>query len=325
MNFDIVEVFTRAWKITWKHKVLWIFGILASCGRSSGGNSNSSNNNDYQSGGDQASREMIRQLSAFMEKVMSWVTENPWIVIAFVIFILILWVIQIFLSTTGGIGLIRGVYHAEMGVEKLNFGELFRESLRYFWRVIGMGLIIFAPFFIVFFGMFAILLLSARSAGSDMGDVFGGVFILFFIAFCCCLIPFMIALGLYVTQASRALILEDLGVFASLARGWEVFRKNIVGLLIMAVILFLINAIIGIAIAIPVYIAIFPIMFSFLEGNINSWQPFILAGVFVLLYSPVAWFLTGILLTYTETIWTLIYIRVTQKREEAPVMIEANA
>jgi hypothetical protein len=32
MNFNFGEVLTRAWQIIWKHKVLWVFGILASCG-----------------------------------------------------------------------------------------------------------------------------------------------------------------------------------------------------------------------------------------------------------------------------------------------------
>ena len=40
-NFNFGEILTRAWQIIWKHKILWIFGILASCGRSSG-NFNSS-------------------------------------------------------------------------------------------------------------------------------------------------------------------------------------------------------------------------------------------------------------------------------------------
>jgi hypothetical protein len=28
MNFDSGDVLTRAWKITWKHRVLWIIGIV---------------------------------------------------------------------------------------------------------------------------------------------------------------------------------------------------------------------------------------------------------------------------------------------------------
>ena len=37
MNFNFGEVLTRAWQITWKYKVLWIFGILAGCTNGGGG------------------------------------------------------------------------------------------------------------------------------------------------------------------------------------------------------------------------------------------------------------------------------------------------
>ncbi len=40
---DYGEVLSKAWKIAWKFKVLWIFGILASCGQSRGGNFNFNN------------------------------------------------------------------------------------------------------------------------------------------------------------------------------------------------------------------------------------------------------------------------------------------
>lgn len=33
---DYGYVLRRAWEIIWKFKVLWIFGILASCGQASG-------------------------------------------------------------------------------------------------------------------------------------------------------------------------------------------------------------------------------------------------------------------------------------------------
>ena len=37
MNFNFGEILTRAWQITWKYKVLWIFGILAGCTNGGGG------------------------------------------------------------------------------------------------------------------------------------------------------------------------------------------------------------------------------------------------------------------------------------------------
>ena len=43
MNYG--EVLSSAWKTIWKHKVLWIFGILAGLGAGSGGGSASGRGN----------------------------------------------------------------------------------------------------------------------------------------------------------------------------------------------------------------------------------------------------------------------------------------
>jgi len=324
MKFDIVDVFTRAAKITWKHKVLWIFGILASCGRGSGGNANSGSNMNGSGISDSPlTPQMTRQAESFFENLASWFEQNTWIIYAFTAAIFILLLVQIVIITIGQTGLIRGAHQAEMGVEKINFGGLYRESLSYFWRITGMRGIIFLPPIIILIGMFAVMIFIATTSPDANGVVFGAASL--FIGTCCCLLPFMIALGLYDSQAVRAIILEDMGVWASISRGWEIFRKNIGGLFVVAFILFFVNLIIGIIVVLPIYIVLFPVMFSFLAGNIRSWQPFILTGIFILLYSPVAWFLNGILMTYTQIIWTLIYMRVTAPNEKAPVMIEANA
>ena len=37
---DIGEVLSKAWKIIWRHKVLWIFGIFAGCGSAGTGSGN---------------------------------------------------------------------------------------------------------------------------------------------------------------------------------------------------------------------------------------------------------------------------------------------
>lgn len=326
MNFDIMEVFTRAWKITWKHKVLWLFGILASCGRSSSGNSSGSNQGSTSNGQFPTqgpfSNEMMRQMSDFFEGVQNWLSDNSWVIIALIVVLIIFVLLQIFLSVTGSIGLIRGAYQAETGVEVIRFGSLFAESLRYFWRVIGLGLVTFLPVILGFVGIFVIFIFSIEKTQPDPELIVPSL-MLFFIGLCCCLLPLMIVLGLYYSQAVRALILEDLGVFKSLARGWEVFRKNIGGLLVVALLGFIINLIVGLAIAIPIYIAIFPLMFKILEGGITSWSPFILAGTFLLCYSPIAWFLNGVLVTYIETVWTLIYMRVTKPQEETPILLQA--
>ena len=51
---DYGEVLSKAWKIVWKNKILWIFGILASFGQGSGGGSGGggSNTTGYSRGSD---------------------------------------------------------------------------------------------------------------------------------------------------------------------------------------------------------------------------------------------------------------------------------
>lgn len=327
MNFDILEVFTRAGKITWKYKVLWLFGMLASCGRGSGGNSNSSgNNNNFgnQPNGSPFSPEMERQLLNFVENIGTWVQQNTWILFLFIAFVLISVVLQIFFYYIGTAGLARGVVHAENGVEKIQFGELFSESLKYFWRLFGASLLASLPFIVFFVSIIILLFLSVEIAS---GEVFGGVFALFFISFCCCFFPILIFFGLYLTQVHRAIIVENMKVFPAFARAWEILTKNILGLILVGIALFIGGGILSILISLPALLAIVPLIGSLLSGQIDSWQPFIFAGIFLLCYSPIAWFLNGILLTYIETVWTLVYLRVIKRKEESntPVLSEANA
>lgn len=35
MNYG--EILSKTWKVIWKHKILWLFGVLAGCSASGGG------------------------------------------------------------------------------------------------------------------------------------------------------------------------------------------------------------------------------------------------------------------------------------------------
>jgi hypothetical protein len=269
---------------------------------------------------------MTRQLEETAQRMTVWFSENQWVIFALVAVFLFLILLQIFLGTMGTIGLVRGAYHADGGAETLSFGPLFRESLGYFWRMIGLGLVIWLPFFIIFFGSLLALLFSSIGLG-NMGnfDALGGAVLLFFVGFCCCMFPVMILLSLYYAQAERALLIDDLGIFAAIQRGWMVFTGNLVALFGIWFILFIVGLLAGILIALPYLIVIMPLMFSFIQGNIQSWQTVINAGIIMLCYYPIFWFLSGVLRTYTETVWTLTYLEVHPHSETPVVLVEANA
>lgn len=312
MNFNFGEVLTRAWQIVWRNKVLWIFGILASCSR--GGSNFNTSNNTGGSGGDGGfgnAPDFPPQVERFLE----WVGNNVTMFIVLIVtLVCIISLISIFLGTIGRIGLIRGTAQAERGAESLIFGQLFSESTPYFWRVFGLSLLAGLPFFIVIMGIVLVGAVFAvgMSQGSDASAVgFVGMLPLF-IGCICLLIPVGWVINLIVRQSERAIVLEDSPVMPSLSRGWDIFRSNLGPIIVMAIILAVITLVASFIIAIPIFIAVVPAVIAFMAGNGQSWNPLLFALACVCLYAPVSWLLNGIAMAYAESAWTLTYMGLTR-------------
>jgi hypothetical protein len=321
MNFNFGEVLTRAWQIIWKHKVLWIFGILASCGRggSSGNSGGSGGNNGFNGSGPDLPPQVMQWFQ--------WIENNitAFIAITLAVFCII-WIIVAFLSTIGKIGLIRGTAQAEGGAENLIFGQLFSESTRYFWRMFGLSLILSLPLLVVVVGVAALVAFGVvASTGSDSALALVGIVPLMLGCFCL-LVPVMFVVGMIFRQSERAIVLEEMSVLPAISRGWDIFRANLGPIILMAIILGVISFVVGFAIVIPVIILVFPAMFAFIAGGAQSNTPWIFMAVCVCLYLPVIFLLNGIMVAYTESAWTLVYMRLTKPQDQAPIVpVEANA
>jgi len=309
-NFNFGEVLTRAWQIIWKHKVLWIFGILASCGRGGGsGNSGSGGNNGFSGSGSDLPPQVMQWFQ--------WIENNLTTFIALTIaLVCVIWIVVTFLSTIGKVGLIRGTAQAEGSAESLIFGQLFSESTPYFWRMFGLSLILSIPILIVVFvfviGLLAFIIPVSQSGGD--GSAIGALAILPLMIGCfCLLIPVMFVVGMIFRQSERAIVLEELGVLPAISRGWEIFRANLGPIILMAIILGIIGFVVGLVVAIPIIIIVFPAMFAFIVGGAESTTPLIFMGICFCLYLPVLILLNGIMVSYVETAWTLTYLRLTGK------------
>ncbi|HXF85439.1 MAG TPA: hypothetical protein VNK49_08620 [Anaerolineales bacterium] len=299
MNFNFGEVLTRAWQIIWKHKILWVFGILTGCqgGWSGGGGGR---------GGEGGFRELDNRL---FERIAQWISENMWVVVVVAILFILLILLFIFLSAIGRIALIKGTYKAERGAERLVFGELFSESMPYFWRVFGLSWLIGLAFLLVL-SPFIVL------------SIFFPLGMACLVPMICVLIPIALVVGIIIEQAIRGIVLENLGIVDSLRRGWEVFRTNLGVVILMTILLGLISVTIGSILALPLLIALIPLVIGIASGNNASlWM----AGLCFLAYLPVLLVLNGILMAYIHSAWTLTYMRLTQSRGTTPQMIEANA
>jgi hypothetical protein len=320
MNFNFGEVLSRAWQIIWKHKVLWIFGIFAGCSRGSSSFRGNSGGSGGGTGG-QLPPELMRIFQFIQQNLVTFIVVGC-------ILVLLIWAVTIFLSTIGKVGLIRGTYQAEGGADKLIFGQLFSESTPFFWRVFGLSLLVAIPILVVFAALiagFAAFAISA-SNGNDAARV--GVFGLLplLIGCVCLLVPVMFVVGMIIRQAENAIVLENMPVLPAISRGWEIFRANLGPIILMAIILAVVGVVAGLIIAIPILAIVVPAAITFAVNRAENWTPMIFAGVCLCLYIPVAWFLNGILTAYTESAWTLTYMRLTASpSENPPAVLEANA
>jgi hypothetical protein len=306
MDFDFGKVLSRSWQIVWKHKALWIFGILASCARANGGgNSGGSGDSGYQTG----------QIDQTMEQFGQFLNENLWIIILVVLFIFLLFFIFYAIGMMGRIGLIKGTFKVENGAEALSFGELWSESMPYFWRIFGLNFLI---------GLAVLVLIVPFVL---FGVLTAGVGLLCLIPLLCILVPLSWVLLVIVEQAQAGIVLEDLGMLDGFRRGWEIVKSNPGPIIVMALILGIGGAIVGVIVSLPVIIAVLPIVIGYSVGaSQESTTPIIIAAACCLLYFPVLLFLNGILTAYIQSAWTLTFMQLRKPQgNNAPILSEPNA
>ncbi|KAF0107571.1 MAG: hypothetical protein FD146_1605 [Anaerolineaceae bacterium] len=280
------EVLGRAWEIIWKFKILWLFGILSSCG----GNYSSSSNSYRTTSG-----ELPPGLQEWMERFTA-LLKNPGFVAGLVAVALIYLAAVVFLGYVGSIGLIRGGYQAERGAKQLKFGELFKGSLPYFWRVFGMNfLVIFILLVLLIVPM--ICMIGAANLLYPLFCVWAFVFIVL-----------ALGVGMVLTFATPAIVIENLGISKGWKRGWDLVLDNFGAILVMTLIMFAIGLGVGIVLIAPIVVALYPAVMAIQAGSTDLSQ-FNTAGIIVLIYLPVYLLVNGILTAYSWSVWTLTFLR----------------
>jgi hypothetical protein len=309
MNYS--EILSRAWQIIWKHKVLWIFGILAGCASGSGGGGGGNTNFSREQQAPSQMQPYLNRAQTFFESI----PPSTWIMIAIGVglLVLILVVLGIFLGTIGKIGLIRGAQQADQDMaSRLAFGELFKGSLPYFWRVFLLNLLVGLVIFVV------VILLA-------IGAVLGAVLTLGLILICllpllCLFIPLAIAINLVIEQATIAIVAENLGVMDGLRRGWEVVKTNVGPMIVMWLILGLaISGIGAIILGLPMLLVFAPLMIGLFANARQALQTgLVISLVCCAAYMPVLILLSGMLRSYVWSAWTLTFLRLTQPAQFSP-------
>ena len=301
---NIGDVLVGGWKTIWKHKVLWIFGILAGCATGSYGASN---------GGVTYQFDAPVEFQNFIE------STDPALLALYVglmiLIGLVLLVLVVFLSTVGRIGLIRGAFQSNLGTEKLTFGGLFSGSTPYFWRVFGLTLLVSILSFVTILG---IILVAVAGTIVTLG-----LGTLCLIPLLCLLIPAIWMLGIFIQQSVLAVVVEDKGVMDGLQRGWQIFKEHLGDMLILGLIFLLINVVVTFILIKPLIGITVPVITGFFDGTESAVRTaWAAALVAFLCYTPLLLLLNGILRAYFESAWTLNYTRYLPTKEEIAAELE---
>lgn len=318
---DFGEILSKAWKTIWKHKILWLFGILAGCGAGNaggggGGGGGGTSAIQPMGNGQQffgpSTQRAFEDFFNFLEAVPVWV----WILIAIVFFVLMILMSVLFmlLGTLGTTGAIKGTIladEAEEDAKPLSFGEIFRGLKPHYWKVFLLNIgLRFAGFFIALFLIVPIILLAVCTC-------FLGLFLL---------IPIAWFVDLMVNFTTVAIIEEDQKLFPAIGRAWQVITRNLGNVLLMFLILGIGQLIAGLIIGLPLIVTPVPLLVNLLvTGFRNFTTGLVLSGVLFLALIPLVIFLSGVLKAYVLSSWTLTYRRLIQQEALEPTVLSEES
>jgi len=311
-NFNFGEVLTKSWKTIWKHKVLWIFGILASCARGGGGGGGSGGGRNYQTSPGENLPFSGGQVERIMNQAGQYFEQHWWIILVVILALMLIGFISFALGMIGRVGMIKGTALAEKGVESIAFGEVWSESLPYFWRIFGLNFLVGLAFAVLIIPLILV------------GVVTAGIGLVCLIPVLCLLVPVGWAVSVIVEQAQVAIVLEDLNMLDGFKRSWQIVKSNAGPIVVMALMLGIGGGIIGVIVSTPIILAALPVIIGM--GTLReSLTPLYIALACCAVYMPVLIFLNGVLTAYIQSVWALTYMKLAQPKADAPIIIEANA
>ncbi len=318
---DFGEILSKAWKTIWKHKILWLFGVLAGCGAANagggggGGGGTSAVRTPSQPGMGNgppffgpSTQRAFQEFVNFLDSIPVFV----WILVAiiFIVVMIVLSVLFLMLGTLGTTGVIKGTIladEADTDSKPLSFGEIFRGLKPYYWKVflLNIGLRL-AGFFIAIFLLLPIIILAVCTC-------FLGLFLL---------IPIAWFIDLMVNFTTVAIIQEEQDLFPAIGQAWKVITSNIGNVLLMFLILGVGQLIAGLIIGLPLIVVPMPILINlFASGFRNAATGLVVSGILFLALVPLIVFLSGVLKAYVLSSWTLTYRRLIQQEELEPTVL----
>ena len=256
---DYGAVLSRAWRLTWQHRFLWWLGLLAMFTEGGGaggggvpGRGSFPSNNDSEkesallpgsgtpaglwveasqwrarvAAGDFPSPQQMRE---YLQEALSRLGPMAALLPAALALMLAMMALLLWLSLCAKAGLILSVDRLDTSGEELGFGSAFHAGRRYFWSLLGLGLLVFL---ILLAGLTVLaaplvaLVLANRSTGAIIAAMvlgIGAVLVLIVMA---------VYLGILVQVGNREIVLQGRGAVEAMQAAHGLARRQLGAVLV---------------------------------------------------------------------------------------------
>jgi len=307
-QIDYLAIIKEAWRITWKNKYLWWFGLMMAFSGGFGSNFSSSN---WKGNNGSGWEENVKQ------KISDWVALYwEWIILGLILLVLLMMVFLI-LNVWG-----RGALVATLGKitakepakEPLKFKEGIKEGKKFFWKILGLNLFLsgtcIATLVILGTPIAILFYLKAYFVGALLA--FGGllIFILLIILF-----SYLQKFGVIY------LVLGKVSFWSALENAYWLFRRNLLPSIIMGVIFIPLGFLAGLT----AIIFILTILLIFLIPGLlayflmGQWAIIVLSvlGILILLVGILA--INSVYAVFAQAVWILFFRQIALPKEEEKV------
>lgn len=293
---DYFKILKKALAISVKNKYLWIFGILIG-GAGGGFGTSFSNSTSYSNKWDKYFNQI------------SW--DNFWSIYGGIILlilgvILILGFLWSIFSVVAQGAILGAVEKIEKG-QKHNFWEGLHFGWHKFWRVFGVGLLMFLIVLISIIILVLPIVLFAIAKIYVLAVLYG--ILVFFVD-----LVFWLFLGVMAPYIQRVAVLGDRGVWEAICSSWKFFQKNWKDILVIYLLLMAASIVTSLAILLVILIVgglLFAIGFGLYLASMAVFWMYV--TVFGFAFIVLMLILGGVIKTFNSSVLTLTYLELTKK------------
>lgn len=301
----------QAWQLTRGYRHLWFFGLFASFLAIGG---------EYQiilqglktaPGGNFVSSGffMIYTLfnPTFYAGFKTVALNNPssfWALISVLVLLLALLALFLYLAITSEAALIKqggSIMSGKKKKENIDIAQGLKDGRRYFWKVLGLNivdrLVVSASFLIISIPLLFLFFTDTRA----LALAYTILFIIF--------VPVALSLSFIIKYAVVAGVFDKKRFVPAIEKGIEIFKNNWLVSLEMALLLFLINFLVGIAVLIVISLFFLPLFFVAVQMS-----SVLLISLSFLLSLAVMLVAASILNTFQISAWTSLYLHLREQK-----------